>query len=99
MTFRGKTVIEPEYDYIWLYDEGVFVVVIKEDNNAKGDDWIFHDTLWRCGVTDIHGNMTVPPVYIYNDPGNDLSKMEFHEGLAAVCVNGKWGYMNTPVKW
>ncbi|MDY4650564.1 MAG: WG repeat-containing protein, partial [Muribaculaceae bacterium] len=85
-------IIEPEYDYIEFYQDGIFVVGIKEKKEIDEGALPFDDTVWKYGLIDINGKVLAPPIYIY-----DLAKvdrMEFHEGLAAVCVNGKWGYIN-----
>jgi hypothetical protein len=43
------------------------------------------------GIIDKQGNIVHEPEYEQTG--------EFHEGLAAVCVNGKWGYVDTSGGW
>jgi len=45
----------------------------------------------RLGIIDKQGNIVHEPEY--DQAG------EFHEGLAAVSVNGKWGYVDTSGGW
>ena len=89
---QNRTIIEPEYDYIEFYQDGIFVVGIKEKKEIDEGALPFDDTVWKYGLIDINGKVLAPPIYIYDRAKVD--RMEFHEGLAAVCVNGKWGYIN-----
>jgi hypothetical protein len=45
----------------------------------------------RLGIIDKRGNMVHEPEYDQTS--------EFHEGLAAVCLNGQWGYVDTGGRW
>lgn len=91
---QGKTIVEPVYDDISFSDEGVFIVGVKEDSEPEGFKFLPVETVWEYGLIDLNGQVILPPTYAYSDNHRGIDRMEFHQGLAAVCVNHKWGYIN-----
>lgn len=78
---NGELIIKPQYDSIKLTEEEVFVVG-NNPNESKND--------WKYGLVDLNGNLLVSPIY-----SSQRNVMKFHEGLAKVWDNNKFGYINT----
>lgn len=79
---KGNLVVDYQYGYISNFSEG-FACVINDinDENAK------------CGFINTKGELVIDMVY--DAKGTSLIKYgAFSDGLAAVCKNGKWGYIN-----
>jgi hypothetical protein len=83
-------VIEPQFDFAQPFSEGLAEVKIT-------DDWGYIDKTGSIVIppqfSDYDGNIdtlkeTRPPLHIIN------GTMSFSEGLAAVQVGGKWGFIN-----
>ena len=95
----GKFVIEPEFNYVYWFSEGLAAVMI-------GTKWGFIDktgnvviepkfesgTFFVDGLAEIEidGNW----LYIDMTGKESIAESEFHEGLAVVRVDGKCGYMD-----
>lgn len=124
----GKVVIQPKYDLVWQFSDGL--ARVRYDTPAgkamtvEGEQTTY---LYKYGFVNRHGDEVISPQFgeasyfsegfaLAAPPGSDLLGIidksgqfvrapeyedgsEFHEGLAAVRVNGKWGYVDTSGSW
>lgn len=88
----GKVVIEPKYEYCYFFSEGLAGVVIKD----------------RLGFINRNGELVIPA--IYNRPkwtygiesrapqSGAREYLDFPQGVQALSLGGKWGYINNKGK-
>lgn len=74
----GDIIIQPIYFMAYDFSEGLAVVANEDDKH---------------GFIDTNGNLVIPFQFEHNMEGTYLYE-GFSEGLAAVCVDGKFGYIN-----
>ena len=78
----GNVIISAKYDGVGSFSNGMAAVCIKGNSEYRSDN--------RWGFIDKSGNEVVPLVFQFNPYGY---KPCFSEGLAAVELNGKWGFI------
>ncbi|MBC7552418.1 MAG: WG repeat-containing protein [Taibaiella sp.] len=101
---QGDVVIPCKFDMVAPFIDGVAFVELNGETkfidktgkfvDAPGDD-VYYDGLTmdisedgeKVGFKDRDGKQVVPQIYD--------AAMDFSEGMAAVCIDGKWGYINT----
>ncbi len=76
---NGNIVIQPEYFMAYDFSEGLAAVANEDDKH---------------GFIDKNGNLVIPFKFEHNLEGTYLYQ-GFSDGLAAVCMDGKFGYINT----
>lgn len=76
---NGEIVIEPQYLCAFDFSEGLAMVV---NDNSK------------CGFIDSYGELVIPFKYEYH-PMQAYLYQGFHDGLAVVREDNKYGYVNT----
>ncbi|NLW88803.1 MAG: WG repeat-containing protein [Clostridiaceae bacterium] len=90
----GHVIIEPEYSFILLPNEVEEYGIPEWDPNKTGlfmiCTWAGEDR-YKCGLADKHGNIILEPVAEYGFVFAD-------NGLAAVMIDGKMGYVNAKGK-
>ncbi|NLW02187.1 MAG: WG repeat-containing protein [Clostridiaceae bacterium] len=75
---NGDIVIEPEYYMAYDFSEGLAVVADENDKH---------------GFIDTNGNLVIPFRFDHYIDGT-YQYQGFSNGLAAVCIDGKFGYIN-----
>lgn len=88
----GKIVIKPQFSHAGEFSEGLAMVQVDVGPEDA-----------KVGYIDKAGNLAIPPrfddnstsdlseVFIYT---SSISDRDFSEGLAAVKLNGRWGYID-----
>ena len=76
---NGNIVIQPEYFMAYDFSEGLAAVANENDKH---------------GFIDKNGNLVIPFMFEHNIDGTYLYQ-GFSNGLAAVCIDDKFGYINT----
>jgi len=75
---NGNIVIQPEYFMAYDFSEGLAAVANEDDKH---------------GFIDKSGNLVIPFIFEHNIEDTYLYQ-GFSDGLAAVCMDGKFGYIN-----
>ena len=75
---NGEIAIKPEYFMAYDFSEGLAAVADEND---------------KLGFIDTNGNLVIPFSFEHNIDGTYLYQ-GFNNGLAAVCKDGKFGYIN-----
>ena len=87
----GNVIIKPQWSIAGDFSNGMAMVGLVTDSNGvllTGDD------VWKYGLEKKFNNGFIDKMgSIVIDPKWEIVK-PFHEEVAAVCVDGKWGYID-----
>ncbi len=113
--YDGSIAIEPKYDWVWSFSEGLAKVELNGkygfiDKTGKEITPVKYDYVWSfsegLAAVKVNGKWG-----FIDKTGKEITPVKydkiwsFSEGLAAVEVNGKWGFIDktgkeiTPVKY
>lgn len=77
---KGSEIFSAQFNYVYPFSEGLAAIVTEES---------------KVGFINKRGEYIIPPIYDSDHMCYSNDGYRFKDGLAGVCLNGLWGFIDT----